>query len=120
LKNLTIHKPGAFKILSNGLYSSGRSHSSVTGRSNYNRQKVQKWIFVTGRLLSLFAALALMIYSVFRTSDGSWDIATLMFFAGMIFFIPFNLFGRKIKALKKVKKYSKRNSAIIGWRYAGH
>jgi uncharacterized membrane protein len=73
-----------------------------------------------GRLLALFAALALMIYSVSLAWDGSWNMATLIFFAGMIFFIPFILFGRKIKALKKAKKYSKRNTAIIGWRYSGY
>lgn len=120
LKNLTENKPGAFKILSNGLYSSGNFHSSSAGRSNYKRLKIQKWILITGRLLALSAALALMIYSVTWASDGLWDIATILFAAGMIFFIPFILFGRKIKSIKKAKKYSKSNKDIIGWHYSGH
>jgi len=48
-----------------------------------------------------------------------WDTATILFIAGMIFFIPFILFGRKMKGIKK-KKYKKRNNAIIGWRYSGY
>jgi hypothetical protein len=120
LKNLTIDKPGAFKILSNGLYSSGSSLSSEAGRSNYKRLKIHKWILIIGRLLALSAAVALMIYSLLWASDGLWDIATILFAAGMIFFIPFILFGRKIKSIKKAKKYSKSNKAIIGWHYSGY
>ena len=82
-------------------------------------QKIHKWIFVTGRLLALSAALGLMIYSLSWASDGLWDTATILFIAGMIFFIPFILFGRKMKGIKK-KKYKKRNNAIIGWRYSGY
>jgi hypothetical protein len=120
LENLTTDKPGVFKILSNGLYSSGNFLSSTAGRSNYKRQKIHKWILITGRLLALSAAVALMIYSLLWASDGLWDTATVLFTTGMIFFIPFILFGRKIKSIKKAKKYSKKNKAIIGWRYSGY
>jgi hypothetical protein len=83
-------------------------------------EKIHKWIFITGRLLALSAALGLMIYSVSWASDGSRDTATILFIAGIIFFIPFILFGRKMKEIKKVKKYKKRSNAIIGWRYSGY
>jgi hypothetical protein len=77
-------------------------------------------LFVRGRILSLAAAFLLMIYSVSWALDGLWHTATMVFMAGMAFFIPFILFGRKIKAIKKAKKYSKRNNPIIGWRYSGY
>ena len=89
------------------------------GAQNYKRQKIDRRIFLTGRLLALSAALILITYSLSWASDGSWDDSTGMFISGMICFIPFNLFGRKIKSIKKSKKYSKRKSAIIGWRYSG-
>ena len=119
LKNLTIDNPGAIKTLSTRLYSAPKYPVYPTGRSYSKRQKTHELIFITGRVLALSAALALMIYSVLWKSDESWETVTLIFFAGMIFFIPFILFGRKIKTLKKGKKYTKRNNAIIGWRYSG-
>jgi hypothetical protein len=119
LKDLTIDKQEAYKILSNGSYSSTGSTLSATGRLKFRRRNIHLWIFIAGRLLSLSAALALMIYSVSWASDGLWDIATIMFIAGMILLIPFILFVRKIKEIKKLKKYSKKSSAIIGWRHSG-
>jgi|SRR5579863_1530107 len=119
MKNLTIDKPGPLKILSR-IHSSANSLTSSGGHSNQRKQKIHKLIFITGRILALAAALGLIIYSVSWASDGLWDSAGMIFIAGMIFFIPFILFGRKIKAIKKVKKYSKRNTTIIGWRYSGN
>ncbi|MEJ0082390.1 MAG: ATP synthase subunit I [Puia sp.] len=77
------------------------------------------WIFIMGRLLSLSIALALIIYSVSWALQGLWDLAIILFVAGIVFFIPFILFIRQIKEIKKLKKYAKRKNAIIGWRHSG-
>jgi uncharacterized membrane protein YhaH (DUF805 family) len=118
MRNLTLDKPGTYKKLS-GSYTPASSRVSTEGRTGRKRYIMHKLIFITARLLALAAALALMIYSVSWASEGLWDTATMVFFAGMIFFIPFILFSRKIKTIKKVKKYTKRNNPIIGWKYSG-
>jgi hypothetical protein len=102
------------------LPSSANSIFSAAGRLQNKRQKIHLLILLMGRLLALAAALALMIYSVSWASDGLWDAATILFIAGMIFFIPIILFGRNIKAIKKVRKYSKKNNTLIGRRYSGN
>jgi len=117
MRNLSVQKPGEYKMIQ-GIRTSRGGILSAVGHPRY-KKRLHKWIFIIGRLLALAAVLALMIYSVAWAADGAWDIAGIMFIAGMIFFVPFILFGKKIKAIKKVKKYSKRNNPIIGWRYSG-
>src|SRR5437868_1428190 len=117
MRNLSIQKPRTFRTLP-GIHVSTGGILSAVGHPRYKKH-IHKWIFITGRLLALAAGLALIIYSMSWASDGSWEVAGIVFTAGMIFFIPFILFGKKIKAIKKVKKYTKRNNPIIGWRYSG-
>jgi ABC-type multidrug transport system fused ATPase/permease subunit len=66
-----------------------------------------RWVYVTARVLVLIVAMASFIGSMLLAADGSWDIATIGFIFDFVLFIPFILYGRKIRKMKKSKNVNR-------------
>ena len=98
MKNVQTPKKSPYTILSRGIYTKKEESGSIIPL------KQKKWVYVAGKVLTLTVALFFIAGSFIWGTDGSWDIATIFFIVGMFFFIPFILFGRKIKELNIVRE----------------
>jgi hypothetical protein len=84
-------------VLPRGIYTMSDSSLAI----NTPKSKAYgRWVYVTARVLVLIVAMASFIGSMSLAVEGSWDIATIGFIFDIVLFIPFILYGRKIRKSK--------------------
>jgi hypothetical protein len=104
MKNVSTPTGGSYKVLPLGTFTNFDRSLATDSILAANQPKHKGWIYIIGRILVLIVGLALMAYSFMWATDGLWNIATITFVLGLFFFVPFILFGRKIKKLNKLKR----------------
>jgi hypothetical protein len=92
-------KTKSFIILPRGIYTIKDSSLAIDIPKS---KEYGKWVYVTARVIVVIVATASFIGSMALAVNGSWGIATLGFILDIILFIPFILFGRKIRKSKNV------------------
>ena len=86
-------------ILARGSYYSRDgmlARPSIKPKKNY-----PLWVYVTARFTMIILAAGFIVWGSSLALDGSWDLATFLFITGILFFIPFILYSRKVNEIKK-------------------
>ncbi len=85
-------------ILAHGSYYS--SDSMLARPLIKPKKSYPLWVYVTARFTMVILAAGFIVWGSALALDGSWDLATFLFITGILFFIPFILYSRKVNEIK--------------------
>lgn len=80
-----------------------KSDSMLAKSGIKSKKDYPRWVYIIARFTMIVFAIGFMVWGSALALDGSWNLATFLFITGIIFFISFILYSRKVNELKKAR-----------------